>query len=326
MKNKSNIAGIIITRNQEKTIKKSIISMQEQELPLDEIIIVNDSSSDSTKDIIRQLQKKDNRIIPVQSDYQLGPSGSLNLAITTAKSSIALISGGDDFSLPTRSKVQKELLESNSKASILYNRALVNGKKDFFHPLEKMLIRNTDQDLNFFNLLFWNLNFLCAPASAIKINKKSPILFNNALMQLQDYFVNLKLSRADELIWNEAIVSDYTRSQDSLSGKVSNEKTQEFSRYQNELSFIIKNIFESMSTAEIKEMFRFNLPENLIKFHDSEEILKEALQLFLVLSHENKIFQNLGREQLMALEEKPQIGKKIYDILHWPSHITGRFI
>ena len=326
MKNKSNIAGIIITRNQEKTIKKSIISMQEQELPLDEIIIVNDSSSDNTKDTIRQLQKKDNRIIPVQSDYQLGPSGSLNLAITTAKSSIALISGGDDFSLLTRSKVQKELLESNSKASILYNRALVNGKKDFFHPLEKMLIRNADQDLNLFNLLFWNLNFLCAPASAIKINKRSPIIFNNALIQLQDYFVNLKLSRADELIWNEAIVSDYTRSSSSLSEKVSDKESKQFNRYQNELTFIIKYIFETMETAKIKERFRFNLPENLIKLKNTEEISKETLRLFLLLSHENRIIQNIGRETLMALEERPKLKKRIYDNLAWPSEVTTKFV
>lgn len=326
MKNKSTVGGLIITKNQEKTIEMSLQSMQNQEALVDEIIIVNDSSSDNTEKILNYHRKKDKKIKVVNSNQQLGPAGALNVGISVTGSAILLISGGDDVSLPNRSRIQKEILESHEQAVILYNRALINGKEDFFHPLEKMLIRNPDQGLNFFNLLFWNLNFLCAPASAIKINNRYPILFNNALIQLQDYFVNLKLSSANKLIWNEEIVSDYTRSQDSLSGKVSNEKTREFSRYQNELAFIIKNIFESMSTAEIKEMFRFNLPQNLIKLHDSEEILKEALQLFLVLSHENRIIQNIGRETLMALEERPKLKKRIYDILHWPSQIIGGFI
>lgn len=319
MKSKIKVGGLIITHNQDNTIKKSILSMQNQELPLDEIIVVNDSSSDSTKKVLSDFKKRDKRIKTIDTKKQLGPSGALNTGILSTESDILLISGGDDFSLPNRSKVQKELLESNDKALILYNRALINGREEYFHPIESSLSNKLQEGEHFFNLLYWNLNFLCSPASAIKISRQKPIVFNESLIQLQDYFLNLKLSRFNDLIWSDIIVTNYTHSPNSLSGKVAKRSSTEFNRFSNELIFIIKYIFNSMTQKELQTIFHYNLPQELLIHKRTLKNLKQVIQLFLFLSHENEAVQNIGKQYLFELEENPSEKKRIYDILEWRS-------
>lgn len=52
------VSVIIPTYNREKTIKRSINSVLNQTIEDFEIIVVDDRSTDSTKEIIREYQKK----------------------------------------------------------------------------------------------------------------------------------------------------------------------------------------------------------------------------------------------------------------------------
>ena len=57
-KEPAKISVILGARNEEKYISKSLDSRLQQDYPNFEIIVIDDSSSDSTCDIIRKYQKK----------------------------------------------------------------------------------------------------------------------------------------------------------------------------------------------------------------------------------------------------------------------------
>lgn len=78
------VSVIIPTYNREKTIKRSINSVLNQTIEDFEIIVVDDRSTDSTKEIIREYQKKDNRIKYVINKNLKGPAGARNMGIREA--------------------------------------------------------------------------------------------------------------------------------------------------------------------------------------------------------------------------------------------------
>ncbi len=84
---------IIATYNMEKQIKNAIRSILSQTEPAFELIIVDDASTDHTKEIIAQI--KDKRIIYVKNPHNLGKSLSRNKAVKIARSNYIFFTDAD---------------------------------------------------------------------------------------------------------------------------------------------------------------------------------------------------------------------------------------
>ena len=107
------ISVIMSAYNSEKFISKSIDSILAQTFKNFELIIINDSSIDKTKDIIETYRKKDKRIKIICNRQNLGPAKSRNRALKIAKGEYIAIMDSDDVSLPKRLEVQYHFLENN---------------------------------------------------------------------------------------------------------------------------------------------------------------------------------------------------------------------
>ena len=105
------ISVILATYNNEQTISRSIKSVLNQTYSNFELIIVNDCSTDKTKEIIKSFD--DNRIIYVENEINIGRSRSRNSAIKIAKGNFIAIIDGDDISVPSRFDVQVNYLINN---------------------------------------------------------------------------------------------------------------------------------------------------------------------------------------------------------------------
>ena len=79
------ISVIMSVFNNEKTIEKSLLSLLEGSYKDIEIIIVNDGSTDSSEQIIREIQKRYSNVVLINNDENKGIPYSLNLAIKNAK-------------------------------------------------------------------------------------------------------------------------------------------------------------------------------------------------------------------------------------------------
>lgn len=90
------ISVLIPVYNNEQYIEDCIKSISNQTLQDIEIIIINDGSTDNTKNIIENLQKKDNRI-QVINKKNTGYGDSLNTGIQKAKGEYIAIVESDDY-------------------------------------------------------------------------------------------------------------------------------------------------------------------------------------------------------------------------------------
>lgn len=105
------VSVIMSVFNSEKYLKEAIDSILQQTFTNFEFIIINDSSHDSSVQIIEEYD--DERIRLIHNDFNLGLTKSLNKAITLAKGKYIARMDADDISLPDRFKYQVEFLDSN---------------------------------------------------------------------------------------------------------------------------------------------------------------------------------------------------------------------
>jgi len=111
------ISVILPTYNNERTIFNSIKSILNQSHQDFELIVINDCSTDKTKQIINSFD--DNRIIYLENDKNIGRSKSRNIAIKIAKGDFIAVMDGDDISVPNRLSKQLKYLIENPKIDLV---------------------------------------------------------------------------------------------------------------------------------------------------------------------------------------------------------------
>jgi glycosyltransferase involved in cell wall biosynthesis len=97
--------------NAENYLVKAIDSVLNQTYPHFELIIVNDASSDRSKEIIHSYS--DPRIRYIENPVNLGISKTRNICVTEARGKYIAVLDNDDIALPTRLERQVKFLESN---------------------------------------------------------------------------------------------------------------------------------------------------------------------------------------------------------------------
>ncbi|MFA6922779.1 MAG: glycosyltransferase [Bacteroidales bacterium] len=97
--------------NCEKYIKESVESILNQTFVNFEFLIINDASTDNTRNIISSYNDK--RIILIDNNENIGLSKSLNKGIEIAKGKYIARMDADDISLPTRLEKQFYFLNNN---------------------------------------------------------------------------------------------------------------------------------------------------------------------------------------------------------------------
>lgn len=110
------ISVVMPTFNSEKHLKEAIDSILKQTFGDFELIIVDDLSSDNTKNIV--LSYQDSRIRFIENKSK-NISKALNIGILNSKGKYIARMDSDDIALPDRLKKQYEFLEKNKHISIL---------------------------------------------------------------------------------------------------------------------------------------------------------------------------------------------------------------
>ncbi len=118
-KNENPVVSVIMpVKDAENTIKKSVESILTQTLPNLEFIIVNDSSTDNTKNILNAYVASDKRVKIVDSTGQ-GVCDALNRAIELAKSPLIARMDADDISHSDRLQMQVNKFKENKNLVLL---------------------------------------------------------------------------------------------------------------------------------------------------------------------------------------------------------------
>ncbi len=105
------ISVVLSTYNDEQTISHAIKSILNQSYLNFELIVINDCSTDKTKELIQSFD--DSRLIYVENKKNIGRSRSRNKGIKIAKGEFIAIMDGDDISAHNRLEVQVNYLKKN---------------------------------------------------------------------------------------------------------------------------------------------------------------------------------------------------------------------
>ena len=133
------ISIILPTYNNEKTIFDSINSILNQNYCNFELIIINDFSTDKTKQIIKSFN--DNRIIYLENKKNIGSTKSILRGIDKAKGDYIARMDGDDIALPERLEIQLNYLTLNPNIDLVAsniilftgNKVIGNSKLELFN-------------------------------------------------------------------------------------------------------------------------------------------------------------------------------------------------
>lgn len=123
------VSVVMPAYNAEHYIARAIESILNQTFKNFELLIIDDASTDKTKEIIKRFRKKDHRIVLVENKQNLQISKTLNLGIGLAKADVVARMDADDLSLPDRLKLQYEYLEKHPKIAIVGANIIVVDEK-----------------------------------------------------------------------------------------------------------------------------------------------------------------------------------------------------
>lgn len=112
------ISVIMPVYNAELFLKEAIQSILNQTHNNFELIILNDCSTDKSKNIIEEFVKKDNRILFINKLQNNGPAKLRNEGIKIAKGEYIALMDADDIALSTRFEKQLKIFKQNNEIGV----------------------------------------------------------------------------------------------------------------------------------------------------------------------------------------------------------------
>ncbi len=132
MKQEKKLSVIIPTYNSETYLKQAIDSVLNQTYKNIELIIVDDNSQDSTKQMVLEYAKKDERVKHYFFEENKGPGFARNFGLTKATGYYLTLVDHDDFQELNRYELMINKLEKdNTDACVTYSSDYVQESKTF---------------------------------------------------------------------------------------------------------------------------------------------------------------------------------------------------
>jgi len=121
------ISVIIPVYNGERFLAEAIQSVLDQTLPPDEIIVVDDGSTDGSAAIVTGMARTS--LSPIHYRYQenQGPAAARNCALTVATGAMIAFMDADDLWLPDKSRQQTAVLATHPAAGVAWGDAITFG-------------------------------------------------------------------------------------------------------------------------------------------------------------------------------------------------------
>lgn len=191
--------------NSEKYLAKSIDSVLNQTYRNFELLIVNDSSTDNTTNIIKEYMENDFRIKYFENEYKKGISGAMNTGLKNSKGKYITRMDSDDTIVLEKLEKQVEFLENNPLYGVCSVNINMMDVNDNIYNNNVYHITDTPIEWEF----LWLNPIPSAPAMyRSNIVKDNNITFNEKYNTAEDYDFLEKLIRItkfyiiDESLYN----------------------------------------------------------------------------------------------------------------------------
>jgi glycosyltransferase involved in cell wall biosynthesis len=215
MSNNPKISVVMTVFNGERFIGRAIDSILNQTMKDFEFIIVDNASTDRTKEIVSAYS--DSRIIFIKNTTNLGQTKALNIGIKISKGEFIARMDADDISLPERLQIQYTHMMKNDSLAVLGSWFLEIDEKG--KTIRKFTLPTNPLEIKCFLLGSSNLSYQCVPHPIVLMRKKA--LFEVGLYSedylAQDYDLWVRLSRRHPIANLDKVLFKYRIYQDSQS-------------------------------------------------------------------------------------------------------------
>ncbi len=120
----NSVSVIIPTYNRSFSLERAVVSVMKQTLPSDELIIVDDGSTDDTYRRMQELSKKYPGKIITFHQSNSGPAAARNLGIKNAKGSMIAFLDSDDHWKKTKLEKQFHVMQKNPECLISHTKEI----------------------------------------------------------------------------------------------------------------------------------------------------------------------------------------------------------
>lgn len=232
--NFADICVVIVTYNRLEKLKRTIKSYEKQTLLPKYIIIVNNASTDETKDYLEKWKNVNNGInkIIINSEQNLGGSGGFylgeQLAITLDSSWVMV---GDDDAYPDKFYIEKAFDIINNKKrneiSVICGLVKQNGNFDNYHRanINSKWKINFTKKINFNDIkadnFYIEISSYVGPIINIEILKKVGLINEKFFIWYDDVEHMIRLGKKGKIICskNMIIEHDIEKKRESLNWK-----------------------------------------------------------------------------------------------------------
>ena len=210
------VSVIIPTYNRSDTLVKSVESVIQQMYDNIEIIVVDDCSTDDTKQVVEKLRLKDKRILYVKNNENGGPAKCRNLGVRYAKGEYIAFHDDDDEWHVDKLYLQLSMLISDKNIDAIFGKMSRYRQGIFCNQVLQEFdwynIKN-----NFFQEEIKN-NYVGAPTVVIKKEKFNQIGgFNETLRCLEDWEFSIRMARELRVDFLSTSLIDVNITDDSVS-------------------------------------------------------------------------------------------------------------
>lgn len=199
----------LCTFNGEKHISEQLESILCQQMPVDEIIICDDGSSDKTLKFIADFQKSNPSIKLFENPENLGVIKNFEKAINLCSNGIVFLCDQDDIWFPDKTIKIVEYFKSNPRSKAVFHNLELHDKKPLQITIwDYVAFSGQMQPKNLFNHLLTVENLATGASFAFIKNEKIK-LDDISKIALHDYQLAIHFSLANELGFINAVLGYY---------------------------------------------------------------------------------------------------------------------
>lgn len=281
-------------------IKKCLDSLLEQEYKVNEIIVVDDCSTDESTKIVKEYTEKNDNIILLENGKNMGVSYSRNRGIENAKSEYIIFCDSDDWYEKQATKRMMEKVEKDSADFVLagYYITYKDGRKIEvkYNNLNKIEI---DKETAISYLPITSSSKLIKKSILEEHNIKYPEGIKNCeelpVIPVAGFYAK-KVVYIDECLYN------YFQRENSAS----NHELQDLSFYD-----ITYEKFKSNLPKEYKNSINIRMIEHLL-YSKTYSLIKEKHLKKEIIENINKCKRDLGGQDINSILMQFPIRKRIF--------------
>jgi len=240
---------VLPTYNRRDVVQRALQSVLKQSFSDFEVLIIDDGSTDDTKDVLAGYVEKDARVKYHWQENSGKPAGSRNTGLKLAKGDWIAFLDSDDIWYPEKLQKMADLIQSYSGDSSRLAGAAHSAR--YVVAGEVRELRSVSKGMNskptFENLLYKG-NFICTSAMLLKREVLETTGFFDERPDfniVEDYDLWLKAAKIGEYLFLDEYMTDIIEEEDSIS--LQNEKQQDH------LFCVMKSHIEQMSVSESKK-------------------------------------------------------------------------